>query len=414
MIRFSHDPDASPAVLHHPASLGARVGPAVLLYGDGPAWLVTPDASHHLPDPVRSVQPGRRTIVVEGPEQTTRIEVDTLQARTGPTARWRPAEHTELALHDGRWVVHAGTAQLPPVAATVDIRPLPSGDGVVWRDGGTLYLGRPSGVRAVCRSAGEWVAGPGGSLLLGDGHRWTRAGLPGRTPRPLSEALLTDLPVRWSPDGRAVAGYSATRCEVVRHDLDTGSSRVLGVSDATLFDAETACHGLPGFGGSGLALPGRAAACARAGPLLAGPGGVTWDLTRARPLFTEPVYGDGATVAVPDAPWATVTRDGRGQHVDPTTGTVHGHFAVPLAEDEAVVGGRWRDGIRLVADSGRTFRVDGERAVLGAPRRPPLPAPRRVAGVLVEGAATVEGRRFGWSRSGLLVVGPPLSRHTPR
>jgi hypothetical protein len=137
--------------------------------------------------------------------------------------------------------------------------------------------------------------------------------------------------------------------------------------------------------------------------LLAGPGGVTWDLQRGKPLFGNPVWRLGATVATA-ADWATVDwESGEGWWVHPRTGVVTDRFALPIGED--IVERGWEvDGGVAFATTGGAFEVQGSEVTRTATIGP-LPHPIAIADwPEAEGSAELGGRRFIWNTAGLLLA----------
>jgi len=212
----------------------------------------------------------------------------------------------------------------------------------------------------------------------------SRAASPTGSARPIP--ALSE-PIRWREDGGAVRGMDGS--DAVEVDLLTGEVRrrsgVLPVSYDVDLHLES---GEIKRGAEVLQWGVMEASCALRGHLLAGPGGVIWDLRAAEPLFTDPRVLLGVTVAIPQG-FATVHWEtGRGHILSPH-GDVLSEIALPL-EDEDVLAGSGADQ-SLLSAAGRAWSVDGTEI---APTEA-VPGPT---------TAEVAGRRYAWNESGQLAV----------
>lgn len=333
------------------------------------------------------------------------------------TRRSSPPDHVELGEVPVLWTGGRATpldggptplrrAALPDGGQdAASLRALPGG-GRAWVEEGWLYRQGPGGLRPVATLAsGErWTAGAAGALLLGGRRSWTRVAAPGRDARTLPEILpVTPWGVRWSPDGARLAAPDERGGSVV---IEVASGRILRrdpglpLSDALFLGEDGAVPGTP--------WRLLETSTARRHALLAGPGGVVWDLTAERPLFDAPVVHLGATVAGA-GPWATVDWEtGDGHWFDPTTGTPGDRFRLPLKRGDVVESGEPRGDGALFASVLGAWEVVGERVT----RSDDLPEPDPDGEVpddlaeLFEASAVVGGRRFGWSTEGLLIALP--------
>lgn len=333
-------------------------------------------------------------------------EDGTVQVRNGADIRavrrgtdWRVQwEETDVPLPEG-------------ATRARDLRPFRRGPGVCWRSEGWLYrMAMGARPRPVAELGPEerWCVGPAGAVLLGGEGGWDRGAAPGHGVRPLP-ALLAGGEVRWSPDGRVVAGIDGEHT-ATWIDLDGG--RVLETRpQAWPLDGQGRWLGRDGTLPESGWHP-REASWARADELLGGPGGRVWDLASGRPI-TPPVLRLGVTVTTPEA-WATVDWEtGEGTWVDPRTGRTGPRFRIPLAADDVVRGGRVEAGVVVETAEGAHWRVEGDRVLPAEPaRRYKRPEPalaafgRRKPDLPLEGAARVGGRIYGWSTDGLLVAFP--------
>lgn len=328
----------------------------------------------------------------------------------GEVASSVPAPDAEQVLRDGddlvvlsgrTWVRIAGER------ATRGRHPLALGPVGLWVDEGFVYRahgGRTTAIDIVRR--GERVTfGPRGAALLGvDG--WTRGGLPGRSPRPLARPLL-ESPVRWSDDGRRVAGLDEDEQGVVV-DLETG--RVEEV-DGQPVSVDTWLRGAEIVRDGRIVRRGVAeASTARQGDRLAGPAGRLWSLGTGCPVGDEGVVALGVTVGTPTGfvtvDWATHC----GWTVDPD-GVRRDPFRLPLDEDDTVVAGIWDAGaVHLETALGERFRVLGGRVAPGDRPVTPPDGPETIespAGSFdAAGTAEVGSHRFAWNDDGWLLAWP--------
>ncbi|MEZ4242001.1 MAG: hypothetical protein R3F59_38785 [Myxococcota bacterium] len=136
---------------------------------------------------------------------------------TGAEARaLQLTEVQQVGEADGRLVVTTADRELRlqgDVVEAVDRRPrraVPGGAAEVWVDAGYAYRRTGAGTRAldVVRPGEQVGVGPQGALLVHGVDRHgapaSRAGAPGRSPRPLP-APVDPATARWSPDGRILA-----------------------------------------------------------------------------------------------------------------------------------------------------------------------------------------------------------------
>jgi hypothetical protein len=232
--------------------------------------------------------------------------------------------------------------------------------------------------------------------------------------------------LRWSTDGQTVAGVdpdgAAVWVDLVRGEEagTVAAALPLNGSGGTLGRDGT----LEVEGGESRGWRPAESSWARRGEVLGGPGGVAWDLSVGRPLFTRTAFALGATVAT-DTGWATVDwESGIGHWVDPRTGARRDEFHVGLRTDDLISRG-WANGAGAVLQSaeGRQYMVKGGwvTAIPEPLEPPPDPAERDLfleaeglrigrRGPLwplpVEAAARVGDRVYAWSGDGLLVALP--------
>ncbi len=257
------------------------------------------------------------------------------------------------------------------------LTPFPTGRGAVWAADGFVYRFVEKSQPVAAGRA--FSVGPHGALLFAD-----RAAPPTGSARPIP--VLAEA-IRWRDDGLAVRGMRGD--ETVSVDLRSGEiSRCTGVIPVS-FDADLHIESGQIRRGSEILQWGvLEASSALSGHLLAGPGGVVWDLERAEPLFTEPCLFLGATTAIPEG-FATVHwESGRGRIVAPT-GEILSEFALPLGKDDVITG--VGQGDVFLSAEGQAWGVDGVEV---APTRP----------VPTVSSAEIRGRHYSWNEEGRLTT----------
>jgi hypothetical protein len=293
-------------------------------------------------------------------------------------------------------------------------RAVPGGRAAVWVDeeAGFVYrraAGRTRAIDVVRRGEAVQV-GPHGALLLGQ-RSLTRGGAPGRSPRPLPTALAPD-PVRWSADGRLVAGVGEERVGPsdesggVVLDLATGrATSAAGVPVAI----DAWLRGGHIWRGGAVIRRGLVEASAAAwGPWLAGPGGWLWSLQAAQPVARRRVVALGATVGTPSGFVTVDWETGRGWTVG-FDGRRRDPFALPLDPDDTVAAGRGEgDAVWFETALGDQFRVVGGVATQspGAPLDAPMPARILTPAGPFQATVTAEldGRLYAANDDGWLIA----------
>jgi len=294
--------------------------------------------------------------------------------------------------HQHGRLMESGT-EIHPLGARVVPGPHPveQEDGFVyrWNDG-----------RWTCAAAGSprgaWTVGPRGALLGGVGA-WRVGAAPGRAPQALPEALLP-LPVRWSDDGDRVAGETddgGVELDLRAHQVVRRFRGHPVTHDAHRTDAGAVLRGK-----ESMAVGIVEASCAQFGCLLAGPGGLVWDLRTGTPVSDHRHVVLGVTVGSPEGfytvDWETLQVTLVGMH-----GGVRQRWTLPCEHDDTPVGGAWVDGAAFVKTAlGAGFRMtpDGPQP---ADAMPPLPRPAD--------RATVDGVTFHWTQDGWLFAYSPCS-----
>ncbi|MBW1877957.1 MAG: hypothetical protein JRI25_04140 [Deltaproteobacteria bacterium] len=331
------------------------------------------------------------------------------------------------------WRVQCDRTDVPlPEGATRarDLRPFRRGEGVCWRSEGWLYrMAHRQAPRAIAEigKGQTFRVGPLGAVVIGDDEAWEQGAAPTRSARPLPTRLArTEWGLRWSADGRVVAGVdpegAAIWVDLVRGQVvrTVPAALPLNGSSGTLgWDGILEVEGFDSRGWR----PAESS-WARRGKVLGGPGGVAWDLSVGHPLFTRAAFELGATVAT-SAGWATVDwESGLGHWVDPGTGVRRDEFQVGLRTGDLISRG-WADGTGAVLETaeGRQYAVKrGWVAAIPDHVEPPhdtmehglileaggLRVGRRgrLWPLPVEAAARVGDRVYAWSADGLLVVLP--------
>jgi hypothetical protein len=328
---------------------------------------------------------------------------------SGGEAHVLPLAEVEQVGRDERGIVAVSGRRWARLGAGLTLgetgreRVVPGGEARIWRDEEFVYRQEGGRTRAVeVLAPGERLAvGPHGALAAGM-DAWTRAGSPGRTPRPLPRPLGQQ-PLRWSSDGGRVAGLDADGQAVVV-DLASGRLReVRGVpaSSDTFLVGDALMRGRHEVYG-----PVTEATCARYGDWLAGPAGALWSLSDGRRRSPRGSVWLGVTVGTPSGfvtvDWAT----GRGHRLGWDGERVE-PFVVPLAEDDLVEAGVWEDGaVHLQTAMGVRWRLvggelaRGDREVEGVEAGEVVESP--VGEVEVSGTVRVGGRRWAWSDDGWL------------
>jgi hypothetical protein len=335
---------------------------------------------------------------------------------------WRVGGRTWVADGERLWAFGGGCRRLGAVHQVV-----PDGAGAavvgrgergLWRLGtdgrpraagelgvgdGFVYADTPTGRRAVdALGPGEhaWIGG--GGVVVVEGPDGLRVGLPGRTPRRVAAVARG---VRVDEDGSAVAWVDDEAARGVV--LATGERYPL---DGWPVTARAAfADGVVRRGALRWARSGLEGSAARAGTLLAGPGGRVWDLGRARPVTAPGTVLPGATVAVGTTFVTVDALTGAGHHVGPDG--VSAPFRLPLEDDDVVTEGWSRDGAAaFVTALGVTFVVEPagarEASLTAPPRR--RPATVTTAWGPFRGASTaeVDGAAWLWNDAGWLVSWP--------
>ncbi|MCB9682066.1 MAG: hypothetical protein H6733_11430 [Alphaproteobacteria bacterium] len=213
-VWFTRAPgDHRPALLQLPAALDwFAIGDAVGCWWRDVAWVPVGDRVVALPCPDRpDVLPVPDGVVLRGQRSWAAVRIPPDGGL--PIVRWSPhARVAGVTLEASRspwWTVDG--LDVPDGARRarrLDVAP--SGRIVVWADGGWLHRldgdrGRVAVVGAV-RDDERVAVGPGGAVVVGDGHHW----LAGAAARGTLVAFQTPLAraagIRWAPDGSAIAG----------------------------------------------------------------------------------------------------------------------------------------------------------------------------------------------------------------
>jgi hypothetical protein len=319
-----------------------------------------------------------------------------------------------------------GAVDLPEGAAEAqDLRPWPSGRGVVWRSEDWLYRWDTRSVRPIgrCNAGDSWLVGPAGAVLVGRDGEWTAGAARRGSVSPLPTPITIDpWGVRFDDDGAEVAGIG-TAGDHVRVDLVGGrllartvGSLPLDAGTGALVGDTVRVHGAIRFRGVGEHT------WALGGAQLAGPAGVVWDLVSGTPRFSNPVVKLGATAATGGL-WVTIDWEhGDGAWFDPATGAITSRFRIQLAEGDMIEAATAVAGIGYARTSiGRVYAIDAGKVEhvqeypdpveLGdrGDRWQIVPNGIRVDGyglvrVPVEAAATIGGRVWAWNTDGLLVA----------
>ena len=335
-------------------------------------------------------------------------EVVARDVLTGPARlQLRPPEPVSRANH--RWSHPSGPL---PFGAQRARRfwTSPCGTTKLWDDDFWLYRqhgDEPPEAIGRLGADDEVLIGPRGAVLVSQEGLTTAGASPDGPLLSLGIASHGDWwAPRWSEDGTVV---SLAGPEGARVDLRTAAT-VAGPSwpanaagSASLNDEQTQLSTPSGT----VHLP--TCSAARLDSLLAGPGGVSWDLSTGTKLFESPVWRLGATVAVSEQRFFTVDYEsGAGEWRDPRTGEHLGAVQLPLERDELVDEGWAHDGAAIIGlSSGRVLAVRGETLAeveLDAPE-----TPRRLRLRLPlewDDAAQVGNHTWVWSESGLLLALP--------
>lgn len=271
-------------------------------------------------------------------------------------------------------------------------RSFDDGTGFFWLHDGWAYRWEPARRPSVVGHVGSGAVqcGPHGALIGWGTSAW---GAAPRRSRVTLEAVLEPPSVRFSPDGKRVAGLS----DVGPVCLSLIDGRILDTYSGQPIDTEGTILRIGAiYRGDRVLLDGvHEASWDREGPLLAGPGGRVWDL-RTGLAQSEDVVLFGATVIV-GARIYTVDWDEGVGHILRADGTVEGRFSLPLHEDDVIVGGaRIGDEALFVTAERRGFSVS-ERTVTET-------SPHDVAEKDV-GEAVIDGIRWRWSTEGWLLRG---------
>lgn len=383
----------SPRLIHPPRGDGWwRIADRLVSSDGHSCWVHRPDGSRLYP--------------VDGPIQVRDGHVVTDAGVLDPaTGVLTPGTRDPRLSHGTGWS-RDGEA-LPPAAASA-WRPIAYEGGVLWTDGGHVW--RAAGaVRAVGNAPrrARLSVGPTGAFVVG-AEDYTDAAPPGRSAVAMPVRFDADhWGVRWSADGETVLGVDEHGKGWSYHI----PTRALTALPGLPLDADTTVTDrIPGFD-----RPIVEASCARAGHLLAGPGGLVWDLRAAAPVADQPVIRLGGTFALDDRFGTIGWEDGEGAWVA-HDGAVLGEFRIPLDEHDALddawaaLGAGW---VRTTGD--RIFRV-APGVVSEEDDAPPPPRTARVGrrtkagldlGLAValpaDEAAVLGDRVFAWSQDGLLV-----------
>lgn len=287
---------------------------------------------------------------------------------------WWAFADGDLGVWDGCRTYRLGGGRVTIDRAEAPWSPEPAGR--VFRDHEMLFRRTPGGLRAIAtmKPGSRFLEGPEGAALIRDGDAWTRAAAPRCDAQPLVEPLAVNpWGVRWSSGGgRLSVGdeYGAT----LVIDISTGREVERHV-DALPVDGDGGLlHEDGRLEVGGVRWVGiREATCAFDGRLLAGPGGVVWDLSTGERLFHAPVVPLGAVI--PGERWLLVPWDtGQGLWLDPLTGAT---WPGPVFDDEPDA---------AESHGGADLAVFSD-----------LDLP-------VQGCARVGSRIWGWSEDGLLVA----------
>lgn len=296
-----------------------------------------------------------------------------------------------------------------PAAAASGWRPIAYDRGVLWADGGHIWRWTGGAVRAVANAPRDarLSVGPTGGFAVG-GDQYTQAAAPGHSavvmPTPFD---ATHWGVRWSEDGEILFGVDA---EGKGWSWDIARRALTSLPGLPLDATTTVNDRVPGFD-----RPIVEASCALSGHLLAGPGGLVWDLRAEAPVADTPVIRLGTTFALSDRFGTLDWERGAGSWVD-HQGVIVGDLQIPLDTDDALEQS-WGEGDHgwVITSAGRAFRV-GPDSITEADEAPEPPEPETVGrrtkhGIDLGAAlpfpadqATIVGdRTFAWSQDGLLV-----------
>jgi hypothetical protein len=361
----------------------------------------------------RVVADERLALAFDARGQTLDLDRGTLL----PASVRRGADTTLHATPNG-WTEASGALDVPfPYALpwTHGLGAIGVADGMAYRFSADKAALR---VRAV-GDADQIRTGPHGAFVRVEGGECTHAARPGRSLEPLLVPLRDDPWLRWSDDGERLVGIDE---EGVCTSIELRTGTMHRRPDAFPLDADgrltTMGDVLPVVGTTRRGV--YEVSCAVSGHLLAGPGGIVWDLAQGQRLFIDPILRFGATFSG-DGPnarrWMNVRwDDGLGRVFDPITGQILRSFRLPLEPDETIDGKSTPGGQPcLLTSEGRSFDL-GDCPNGGVPReiRPdeemtddredpqvefPLDLP-------LTGTAVVGDRCWGWSDDGLLVAVP--------
>lgn len=359
------------------------------------------------------VEDGREVVVVPSPEDELQLfpnEGGCLAVGAGVEVRvqgqgdaltlTRGTPHLRLGERDairagGAWSIDGLDLSLGAQRAR-DLRPFPVGVGAVWTSDGYLYRLSARGLAAV-GSAGRWLLGPHGALLVDGDDGWMAGAPPDRPVAPLPCPIGGI--VAFAPDGAAVRGMDPDGQAV---EIDLRTLQIVARREGLpLSQGWLTPEGELRVGGEVLRSGLREASWASREGRLAGPGGRIWDLERGAQVGSGTVEL-GATVATragfATAHWET----GRGRHLDPD-GQVLDRFQLPLDEDDVVVEATTEGGLAVfVTALGLAWRVDVAQVTAVPCPDVPEPAEPSDAWPLPVEAETADGR-WAWTTAGLLL-----------
>lgn len=385
----------------------------------GHLWLPVADqvAAIKVQSPISLVVEGDRCLIRDGSGRTIRRSADHLEVEAPTSAR--------VGWKDRIWRAdHQWTGDRPLLLGARSARriePLPTEAGVVWADGGWIYLQRGEGPPVVVGPiGGEEVlrAGPAGRILVGEpsehGPVWTRLCRADQPPMRFSPPAC-DTGLRWSPDGSALwwlepGDATAWRTDLTtgqgvrteRAGLPTGGEQRLDPDEGSLSPPQPGDHAAQGAIYPQLGPKGRT---------LAGPGTRLWDLDAGLPC--SPPMGPGLLLP-PDrarGPWSHLAPDGALREV--VDGRIRPLTHLDDARQDFVSGWRTQRAHILIDDEGEAWRLGSSR--LRRMRSASPPDPTRAARTTGTWRALVPWHfvrgevAWAWNHEGLLLAFPEVS-----
>lgn len=386
----------------------------LVLHAHGHLWLPVGDqiAAVKVQGPIRATVSGDRWLGTDAAGRTVRRTAAHLEL-LGPSDSLR-GWTTTLTRAAHRW---QSEPALPLGAALARrIEPLPTEAGVVWADGGWLYLrrgDRPAQPCGAIRDEEVLRAGPNAAVLIGerDGEtvRWTRLCRPDQPSVPLHPPVA-DAGLRWSPDGASLSWLDPDdeRPQPWCTDTTTGLGRRGEATGhptggpALLADDGSLSPPSPHDLGARGALPPVLGPKART---LGGPGAQVWDLERGEPCAGP--LGPGFLLP-PDrarGAWSQLAADG-------TLYDLGDPDPVPLASLPAGFVSGWRSSRShlLLDEHGETWRL-GPRHLTHLGDPPARPSTRHERShpawrALTPWCVLRDGVAYAWNAQGLLLAFP--------